>query len=722
MRPMRGLRVGAAGLLLLALAGPVAAADGDVIDEAAILGGEPGRTAASVVDAYAALTGGRMAVVTRTVGSASAESARSQAQSLLRTLEIESGVVFLVEVEAGDCAGAAAVAATRDVAAALLTADEIDVVTREVQPWIERCQAGAGTSIGLARLMSFSVGDVNVLPPAEPTGPGSLPAGVPAAGPPFPDPVAGRAVYDYADVLRPETEAAAETTIDAIEARTGAEVVVYTQVVDYGITTEEAEAHAIALIDQWGVGRRGFDDGLVILFDMDPSLEHGEVQLYAAPGYREAYLTNQERQRIFDEDMLPRLRRADMDGALAAALEKLDAATTPENAARLQAARQVDAAIGLVGAPIVLFGLVGWATWSWMRYGRDPEYLDDPSIHIPAPPPELTPAAGALVFDGRTSRRALTAALLDLASRGRLSFREERGLLGLGRKVGIETGAAVRVDPGSEWQREKAARRPLSAAEETALRRLESIAQDGVIEPERVIEFGPHVGEFDQKLEAHVVSRGWFREPPAKAVRRWIARATVALFVGIGVAALGFNLPSAGLVMLGGSAVVGAVVIFAIARLMPARTMAGAMIRAMLAAYRRTLEKTMAQARSMNQVVEEARLSWLETPDQVVVWGVALGLQSQVEEVLERSVSDLEAGRAAAGTYVPTWYHHGSGGGGSGLGGGGGSLLSSSPIPNVGGMMAALGTIGNSPSSSGDGGGFGGGSSGGGGGGAGGGF
>jgi hypothetical protein len=57
------------------------------------------------------------------------------------------------------------------------------------------------------------------------------------------------------------------------------------------------------------------------------------------------------------------------------------------------------------------------------------------------------------------------------------------------------------------------------------------------------------------------------------------------------------------------------------------------------------------------------------------------------------------------------------------MSGSGGSIFSDSGIPDVGGMMSALGTIGNSPSSSGSsGGGFSGGSSGGGGGGAGGGF
>jgi hypothetical protein len=135
----------------------------------------------------------------------------------------------------------------------------------------------------------------------------------------------------------------------------------------------------------------------------------------------------------------------------------------------------------------------------------------------------------------------------------------------------------------------------------------------------------------------------------------------------------------------------------------------------------------MAQARSMGQVVRESAIPLIESPDDAVVWGVALGLQQEVERVLERTAEDLQAGTATGG-YLPLWY--GGGGSGGGLGDGGGSggwapgLMSSSPIPNFGGMMAALGTIGNSPSSSGSGGGggFGGGGSGGGGGGAGGGF
>ena len=128
-------------------------------------------------------------------------------------------------------------------------------------------------------------------------------------------------------------------------------MVVYSQVVPYGITTEEAEAHAQALMDQWGVGRRGFDDGLVILFDMDPSLEHGQVQLYAGPGYRATFLSNNERQKIFEEDMLPHLEDGDLDAALLAAMEKIDANATPEHAATLARTRTINAIVGLVGTP-----------------------------------------------------------------------------------------------------------------------------------------------------------------------------------------------------------------------------------------------------------------------------------------------------------------------------------------------------------------------------------
>ena len=180
-----------------------------------------------------------------------------------------------------------------------------------------------------------------------------------AAGPPFPEPQDGVRVYDTAGVFRPDTVDRVAETIRQIEQRTGAQVVVYTQGVEDGRTTEEADADARALMDQWGVGRKGFDDGLVILFDMYPGNEHGQVILYGGPGFRATFLDNAEKQRIFDEDMLPLLRGGDLDGALLAAMTKVDAAATPEHAATLERARQLDAVLGLLVAPLLFVVLAG---------------------------------------------------------------------------------------------------------------------------------------------------------------------------------------------------------------------------------------------------------------------------------------------------------------------------------------------------------------------------
>jgi uncharacterized membrane protein YgcG len=558
--------------------------------------------------------------------------------------------------------------------------------------------------------------------PEEPSGPVIDP------GPPFPEPEVDRAVYDFAGILSADAIVRAESTIDAIEARTAAEIVVYTELVDFGVSPGETVSRAVALIDQWGVGRAGFDDGLAIFFDIDPSLEHGQVQLYAAPGFEATYLSNSERQRIFEDDMVPHLREADFDGALDAAMARIDAVATPENAARLQTGRQLNAVLGLIGAPVVLLGLAGWAFFSWRRYGKDPVYLDDPSILMPAPPPDLTAASGAFVMDGGTSRRALTTAMLDLASRGLISFREDKGLLGLSHKVGVDTDPA-RGDDVEEADRARNARRPIGPAEDHALRHLRSIAKtEGFIEPDELPAFGASVSDFDSKLEDHVVKGGWMVEQPRRVIARWVAKGILAIAAGAVAIFIGVNVPISGLVLIGVGAIAGGVVIIFFARSMPTVTMAGAMIRAMLAAYRRTLHKTMEQARSMQQVVDQAGLSWLETPDQAVVWGTALGLQGDIEDVLKRSLEDVrESPNLASSTYFPIWYSSSDGSSvASGMASSGGSIFSGSAVPDLGGMMSALGTIGNSPASSGSGGsgggGFGGGSSGGGGGGAGGGF
>ena len=170
--------------------------------------------------------------------------------------------------------------------------------------------------------------------------------------------------------------------------------------------------------------------------------------------------------------MLPLLKAADLDGALLVAMQRVDANATADHAATLNRARTINAVIGLVVGPLALVLLIAWPVLHWLRFGRDPHYLDDASILMPAPPPDLTAAAGALVFDGRSSRHTLTTAMLDLASRDEIAFRPEVHRLAKDR-MGIEVHDPNEDNPQVALNR----RKPISPAEIYARTSLAGLAE-----------------------------------------------------------------------------------------------------------------------------------------------------------------------------------------------------------------------------------------------------
>ena len=192
--------------------------------------------------------------------------------------------------------------------------------------------------------------------------------------------------------------------------------------------------------------------------------------------------------------MLPRLRDQQFGDALMVALARIDAAATGERAGQLQLARQTDAVIGIIGGLGGFLLLAGYAFFHWRRYGRDPYVVDSPSIYLPAPPAELTAAGGALLHDGSSSRRTLTTALLDLASRDELAFRATDRLIGAD-EVTVEIHPPAVDDPRIRLNR----RNPTSPAEDYALDELgdASEAEDGVrvLDKTALLEFGKSVGD-----------------------------------------------------------------------------------------------------------------------------------------------------------------------------------------------------------------------------------
>jgi uncharacterized membrane protein YgcG len=528
--------------------------------------------------------------------------------------------------------------------------------------------------------------------------------GRPAAGPPYPSPVTGQRVYDYAGIFSPTAISSAQQTIDSIQARTGAEVAVYTQIKPESDTLDLANADALALMNQWGVGRKGFDDGLVILFDMQDNLVHGEVSLYAGSGFKAAFMTNSDRQGVYDNDMLPRLKDADFDGALSAAMNDIDAAATPAHADELNRDRILNSLVGF-GVAILAILIVAFAFFRWYTHGRDPYYVDDSSVLMPAPPDGLTPAMATLLMDDRTSSTTVSAAMIDLAARGLLRFKQEPEFFGKKTNIGVTGNTAVITTPEAD----------LFAAIGTWA------GADGFVPTTTAHELLPAVKQMKDDLEGLAVTKGWLTAKPARVVGTWT---TVAVIVGLASLPLFWwtaNLDASGGFLGGAALVAAAIATGIIAWFMPCRTQLGAMLQAMLSAYKRTLQWTLTQSGSMDEVVGRRALPWVTTPDAVMAWGVAFGLNSEIEMVLGRTLNASQASGRQVGWY-PMWFASPGFSGGLGAGsaaGSGAGMFSSSAIPDLGSMMSAIGSIGST--GGGSGGGFGGGG-GGGGGGAGGGF
>ena len=561
-------------------------------------------------------------------------------------------------------------------------------------------------------------------------------AAPPAAGPPYPDAVTGQRVYDYAGIFSPATITAAESIINGIESRTGAQVAVYTQVKPESDTLDKANSDALALMNQWGVGRKGFDDGLVIMFDMKPGLLHGQVSLYAGSGYRAAFLSDADRQQVFDNDMKPLLVDGDMDGGLMVALHDIDANATPEHAAALEQGRQINALVFFGGIGLgLLLALLAVATW--FRHGRDPIYIDDNSVLMAAPPADLTPAMATLLLDDRTSDRTVTAGLVDLAARGCIAFQADLGPLGENTQTGIQyLGGGTGVVP------------PLEAALRDDIED-KSKKHDNLMTPKILYRLVGSFDDFKDGLETAAVKRGWLNAKPSSVMTTWGVIAGVEFSAAIVVGFLWLIIQASGLFTLTLGFVVAGAVTAVLVRHMPARTRQGAMLWAMLSAYKRTLKLTLAQAHSMGDVVSAKALPWITTPDQAMAWGVAFGLDNEIEIVLSRSLAaaeeptELDAdGKiqlrpAQIVGWQPSWYSTGSFASGHSGGSGhstsiSGGLFSSAPIPDFSSIMSAIGSVNhptfpassssNSSSSSFSSGGSFGGGGGGGGGGAGGGF
>jgi uncharacterized membrane protein YgcG len=519
-------------------------------------------------------------------------------------------------------------------------------------------------------------------------------------------------VYDLAEIWSPAAEARAQATAVAIRERTQAQVAVVSWPSDHpDVSTETARVDAITIMNTWGVGRAGVNDGLVVLFDMDSgSRAHGQIYLYSGSGFVRDYLNPDEAAVVVNDAMLPRAKEGDLDGALLAGLERVDRAAQPGgNPDRgSQTLFNLLLAALALGLGIVVFGLF-LRTW-WER-GRDAEVpLIDDSVLLPGPPPGLTPALATVLRRDAVDKEAFTSALVDLGHRGLVTFQESDGFLT--KHVDLAVPTKELIDPNSL----EARRRPLGEAEAdlAASIRAKAGGKGGVLtwDELKAGEGAKLFESFKKDLGRAAKSAGYFREDPNRLPQRWLGTG-IAVIVAVAIFGFFFAVdtsdngeffrPGRGFLlvpMLGSIAL--AVGIMVLSGRLVARTVEGARALAMAFAYRNTLRFELKAAHSVEEAVERThtKLPWITTPDLLTVWAVAFGLRDEIDDLIRETFETAQ--RAGTAAWAPLWFS-----GTDGLG-------------SVGSLASSVGSISTAATSS-SGGGFGGGG-GGGGGGAGGGF
>jgi len=140
--------------------------------------------------------------------------------------------------------------------------------------------------------------------------PAAVPAQQPVAVPPLTSPVT-----DLAGVLAPEQAAALDARLRAFEQGKGSQVAV---LVVPTTQPETIEDYAIRVADAWQLGRKGVDDGAILLV----AVQDRRVRIEVGYGL-EGALPDATANRIIDEVIVPAFRGGDYSAGISAGVDRM---------------------------------------------------------------------------------------------------------------------------------------------------------------------------------------------------------------------------------------------------------------------------------------------------------------------------------------------------------------------------------------------------------------
>ncbi|PJA58743.1 MAG: hypothetical protein CO164_00795 [Rhodocyclales bacterium CG_4_9_14_3_um_filter_68_10] len=134
--------------------------------------------------------------------------------------------------------------------------------------------------------------------------------------------LAGR-VNDASGILTAEQRASLESELAAFEARKGSQIAILLVPTTRPETIEE---FGIRVAERWKIGRKGIDDGVIVLVARDDRRVRIEV------GYGlEGVLPDAVARRIIEEDIVPRFREGRFFEGLAAGVRRIERVVEGEN-------------------------------------------------------------------------------------------------------------------------------------------------------------------------------------------------------------------------------------------------------------------------------------------------------------------------------------------------------------------------------------------------------
>src|SRR5208282_1939703 len=122
-------------------------------------------------------------------------------------------------------------------------------------------------------------------------------------------------VTDLTATLTADQAATLEQMLAVFEAKKGAQIAV---LIVPTTAPEEIEQYSIRVVDQWKLGRKGVDDGVLMLVAKDDHKVRIEV------GYGlEGVINDATAKRIVAEDRLPAFRKGDFHAGLAVGIKRI---------------------------------------------------------------------------------------------------------------------------------------------------------------------------------------------------------------------------------------------------------------------------------------------------------------------------------------------------------------------------------------------------------------